>query len=466
MSREKSFVKSTAILAIGTFLPRLASFVILPIITGYLTKKEYGQYDLITVLVSLLLPVITLQIQTAAFRFLIDKRDNEEEKKNIISNIFFFSLPVSIIALVVTYFVIRMNPFTKLLICIYLLFDILVNTARQVTRGLGKNHYYSISSVMNSVVLMIGVVIFVYYRRMGLNGVIIAMIFASGMSTLYLFFTAKLFRFITPKAVNKKCLRQLLSYSWPMVPNSMSMWVMRLSDRVIVTSIMGPEANAVYAVANKIPHLLTLAQNTFSMAWQENASITVNDKDAPKYYSDMYLRIYRFIAGSMSLLIAAAPLLFKLLIKGDYGESVPQIPILIMAMFFSSLSAYLGGIYVALMKTKSVGVTTFVSAVINFAVNISLIWFIGIYAASISTLVSYIFLTIFRMIDVRKHIKLTYKWFEMLVILAILTAQCILYTIGTMPLYIVNCVTGVILFIALNIEILKGFFTMLRKKLK
>ena len=41
MSREGKLAKSTLILSIGTFLPKLASFVTLPILSGYLTKPEY-----------------------------------------------------------------------------------------------------------------------------------------------------------------------------------------------------------------------------------------------------------------------------------------------------------------------------------------------------------------------------------------------------------------------------------------
>lgn len=79
--RSSELINSSIILSIGTFLPRLASFVILPILTGYLTKEEYGSYDLIVVLASLILPAATLQIQTAAFRFLIMVRDKEQEKR-------------------------------------------------------------------------------------------------------------------------------------------------------------------------------------------------------------------------------------------------------------------------------------------------------------------------------------------------------------------------------------------------
>jgi len=87
MSRESKLAKNTMIIAIGTFLPKFASFITLPILTEYLSKAEYGMYDLITVLVSLLLPAATLQIQSAAFRFLIECRDDEDEIKRIVTTI-------------------------------------------------------------------------------------------------------------------------------------------------------------------------------------------------------------------------------------------------------------------------------------------------------------------------------------------------------------------------------------------
>lgn len=51
MNREKSLVKNTAILSLGTYLPKLTTIITLPLLTGYLTQAEYGIYDLITTLV-------------------------------------------------------------------------------------------------------------------------------------------------------------------------------------------------------------------------------------------------------------------------------------------------------------------------------------------------------------------------------------------------------------------------------
>lgn len=83
MNREKALAKNTLILSIGEFLPKFSSIITLPIITGGLTKAEMGTYDLISTLVSLFLPVATLQIQSAAFRFLIDVRKEKKKPREL-----------------------------------------------------------------------------------------------------------------------------------------------------------------------------------------------------------------------------------------------------------------------------------------------------------------------------------------------------------------------------------------------
>ena len=113
MSRESKLVKNTILIGIGTFLPKLTSFIILPILTGILTKEEYGTYDLITVLVSLLLPAVTLQVQAAAFRFLIDVRNDNDKIQTIVTNIYAFIFVSSIIALTVLYFSLSLQSHLK-----------------------------------------------------------------------------------------------------------------------------------------------------------------------------------------------------------------------------------------------------------------------------------------------------------------------------------------------------------------
>ena len=451
MSRESKLAKNTLILSIGTFLPRLASFITLPILTGCLTKEEMGTYDLITILESLLLPTVTLQIQAAAFRFLIDVRDDEEKVKEIVTNIVLFVIPTSLLSLLILFFCLGGTDSTiRILICLYFLFDVLGNVARQICRGLNENLEYSISAILAAMGKMIFAVICVYWLRAGLKGTVMALLMSAVFSLAYLVFRAGIFRYVDFRYYNKDKIGEMLRYSWPMVPNSMSAWVMRVSDRLVVTFFMGVAANAVYAVANKIPGLLTIAQNTFTMAWQENASVVSRDRDAGEYYSSMFRVMFDLMAGFFGLLIAATPILFKLLIRGDYAAAYNQIPILFMGMFFYSMSTFLGGIYVAYKESRSVGITTTAAAACNLIVDIATIRWIGLYAASGSTLISYLFLFVYRSIDVQRMVKVTYKLRHMLVILGIMVLQSILCFQQNFALNIINIVIGCVVFFAIN----------------
>lgn len=457
MSRESKLAKNTIILSIGTFLPKVASFITLPILTAYLTQEEFGVYDLITVLVSLILPATTLQIQTAAFRYLIDVRHDEKKKEKIITNIFAFIIPVSILTLVVLYFCLqRVLSSLRVLICIYLFFDMIYNAAGQAVRGLAQNFDYSISAIISAVGKMVFAIICVWHLGMGLTGATIALCVSDLLAAFYLLLKARLYRYIDIKLIEWAEIKELIKYSWPMVPNSMSMWVMRVSDRFVVTLFMGAAANAVYSVANKIPSLLTLAQSTFTMAWQENASIVSKDSDVDAYYSSMFKTMYNLMAGFLGLLIAATPILFSVLIRGDYEDAYYQMPILFLAMFFYSMTSYLGGIYVAYKDTKSVGVTTVAAAVCNLVVDVSLIKFIGLYAASGSSLISYLLLFIYRLLDIQKIVKVKYKWSHLLPVFCVLVIECALCFQRNVVLDCINLIFSILFFFLLNKNFVTG----------
>ena len=470
MSRQANLVKNTFVLAIGNILPKFSTLITLPILTACLTKEQYGTYDLVIVLVSFLLPAATLQIHVAAFRYLIDCRDDEKSIKEIVSNIYAFILPISVVPLIVLAFVIPGTLLEKALICGYFFVDILVCAARQVARGLARNMDFSISAIISSVGKLVFTVVFVYWLQISLVGALLSLLLGSAISLVVLAYRIKLLKYLDMSLLSWKEIKELISYSWPMVPNSMALWVMNLSDRLVLTVFMGAAANAVYAVANKIPSMLTLAQTTFTMAWQENASVASKDEDSDAYYTQMFRAMFDLMAGALGLLICATPLLFIILIRGDYSEAYYHMPLLLMAMFFYSQCSFFSGIYVANKATKSVGITTIIAAALNLAIDFASVHFIGIYAASISTLVSFIFLFIYRMIDVRKLVKIKYDLKHILIVIGILIVEAVFCFMQNTILNIVNIIFGIVVFTVLNRPLIIATFkkckSIIKKKAK
>lgn len=75
---------------------------------------------------------------------------------------------------------------------------------------------------------------------------------------------------------------------------------------------------------------------------------------------------------------------------------------------------YYAGIYIALKKTKQVGYSSLVGAILNAAINLMLVSRIGLYAASISTMLSYMVIALYRAIDINRYIKIKYDAFEIM----------------------------------------------------
>ncbi len=50
---------------LGTILPRIISFLMLPVVTRFIVPKDYGIVDLLTVTVSLTLHIVVLELGSA-----------------------------------------------------------------------------------------------------------------------------------------------------------------------------------------------------------------------------------------------------------------------------------------------------------------------------------------------------------------------------------------------------------------
>ncbi len=115
-----------------------------------------------------------------------------------------------------------------------------------------------------------------------------------------------------------------------------------------------------------------------------------------------------------------------------------------IASIFNILVGFLGSIYVAKKLTKEIAKTSMFAAIINIVVNLCLIKFIGLYAASISTLVAYLAMFVYRAIDSRKYVKLNVNR-TMIISMTILTL------ITTLTYYMQNKIIQAIIAIIITI---------------
>lgn len=452
--KKKNLIKNSIILIFGTTLPKIMLFITLPLYTFFLSKQEYGTYDIIMTLSTLIIPLATLQLHSSIFRYLIDTKKLSEQKKIIstaLMTIFFITLTLLLVAFCIP---VVYNYETKFNIYLYFAVNVIFQVFLEISRGLGKKKQYTLASIINACFIVVLSTLFMHNLNNKILAAFASINLAGIITIVYLLIVTKIWKYISLKYVNKKLLKEMLVYSIPLIPNSLSWWIINVSDRFIIKLMLGVEANAIYAVANKIPSIYSLFYNGFNLAWQESASL--DSKNDKMYYQNIFASLSKFLMGGLLILISILPIIFKLLVIGDYNESYYQMPILCISLLFSSLSAFLGGIYIATKNSKKLGISSFLASLMNVIINFLLIKKIGLYAASFSTLVSFFILTLYRYYDIKKlcYLKINIK----LLIIFILSLSIIVFGYYNKNMYflLTNILLSNSIFVILNKEIMQS----------
>lgn len=406
MKQEKELIKNTFIIAIGKFSTQIVSFLLVSLYTAKLTTEQYGNYDLIITIITFLTPFITLTLEESMFRFLIDAKSKKEEKSIITQTVITILTTLSI-ACVIIFLIIKIFSIntTKLFIP-YVIAVVLMALMNALVRGLGKIKLYSLSNFILSVITIVLNIVLILGTNLKVDGLLLSVIIANLIMVVFLAVRVKLKAFIDVKLINKKLMKEMLVYSIPLIPHSLSWTIINLSDRLIITAFLGSASNGIYAVSNKFPSIINTVYNYFAIAWKESAAKALHSDDSHGYYNKIYTSLKNIVYSATIGLIAVIPFVFNILINSGYKEAYLYIPILVFAVYFSNMASFYGGIFSAYKKTKIIGTTTLVSAIINLVANIAVIKFLGIYAAAISTLLSSIFLYAYRKEKIKEFVKL------------------------------------------------------------
>lgn len=467
-SREKKLLKNTIIVAIGQICTKFISFFLLPLYTALLSTEEYGVVDLLNTYISLLLPLLFLQIDQSIFRYLIDVRKDETSKKKLITTTIITVLIQSFIFLIIYMIIAQFikNEY-KYFLATNVVASMISNLVLQISRGLGDNTTYSQGSLVSGAGTVILNVAFIWGLRMGAYGMLLATLLANILCTIFVFIKLRLYKYIKVKSFSKEDLKELWKYSIPLIPNQLSWWIINASDRIIVSYALGVAMNGIYSAANKFSSICITVFNIFNMTWSESASMYIKDRDSSEYFSNIINISIKLFTALCFGIIAAMPFAFKFLITGsDFAPAYYQIPILMLSTIFSIIVSLIGSVYVALKKTKEIAKTSIYAAIINIGINLLLIKFIGLYAASISTLIAYLAMSIYRLIDVQKYIKI--KLDKKFIIVSVPVITVIIFIYYTKKVYL--CLLGLLIAFIFawiyNREVIKKIYIVMISKIK
>lgn len=468
MNKKKELIKNTIIIFFGKACTYLISFFLLPLYTGYLTTKQYGVVDLVQSYITLLVPLITIELEMGVFRYLIDARGKSKDTKEVMTNnfiILFVSLFIfTILYLVVTQFFLKFDY--RFIILVTIVICTISGNFLQATRGFGRTLDYAISCIITGATTIISNIFLIVVCGLRADGMIISMAVANGLGALYLFFRLKFYKYWDFSMISKKLLKEIIVYSAPLIPNSISWWVISVSDRSIISWVLGASANGIYAISNKFPSLLSSIMAIFNMSWCESATLHIDSPDRDEFFSDVCNTVVKLFSALGIGLIACMPFIFPLLINHKYNDAFLYIPIIVIGVVCNVVVALYTSIYIARKLNKQAASTSVIGAIINIVVNVLLIKFIGLYAAAISTVISYLVMAIYRHIDLKKYMNIKYEQGLFIKTALMFTLVIALYYQRNMILNIISLAIACIYAYITNRKMLGSFLGEVIRKLK
>lgn len=403
-NKYRTLLDNTFLLSLGTFGSKILTFVMVRFYTGVLTPSDYGTADLIMQTANLLLPVVSLGITNGVFRFALDRK---EHRKSIFSAGLYTILLGSLILLAAGPLLSRSEDLHEYveLICAYTLASCLHSLCAQYIRAEGKTALFAGQGIFNTALVIWFNILFLQVFRLGVFGYVMSVVVADGICTGYLMLREKLWKLLVPKP-DDSVTKAMLRYSIPLIPATIFWWITSVSDRYMVTWFLGAEANGLYAVACKIPTILSLLSTIFMEAWQFSAiSEATGDREV---HIRFYSQVWGFFLSAMvlvgSVMIVLCRLEIRVLAARSYYAAWQYVPVLAMAMVFSAFSSFMNSVYVVMEKSHLSLWTAVWGAGANILMNLWMIPRIGIQGAAIATLVSYLMCFGIRAVSARRLI--------------------------------------------------------------
>lgn len=401
-NKYKYLLGNTGLLTLSNFGSKILSFFLIPLYTNILSTAEYGIYDIYSTTISLLIPILTLNIYEAVLRFALEQNNDKNNILNVGIKYTLISSLIVFVALIFNKIFNIISIFSDYWIYFLLIFigESIYTFLIKFCRGIELIKESAFAGVINSISIILLNILYLCVLKRGLSGYFAAMTFSYFITNIYLIIFTKSWKYIKLNLHTKGDEEKMIKYSFPLIFDTISWWIINVSDRYIVTFLSGTSANGIYSMAYKIPSVLNIFQSIFNQAWTISAVKEYNEGE--KFYNTIY-KIYNLaMILTCSILIIFDKLIAKILFAKDFYIAWKYAPFLMVSVVFGALSGLLGGIFNAAKESKILSKTTVIGCIINILFNVILVYKIGIVGAAISTLIAYIIVWLLRVIQINK----------------------------------------------------------------
>ena len=382
MANLKSLAKDTAIYGLSSIVGRFLNYLLVPLYTHYMPKDsgDYGISTNVYAYTALILVLLTFGMETTLFRFANDERYKSDTV---------FSTTMAVIGSLTAVFLLLIfgfigpisgalgyteHPDYLLMMAVVVALDALQAIPFSYLRYQKRPLRFA-SLKMLFIILNIGLnlLYFVVLGKTSVFYVFFINLLCTGFITF--FFLPDLFRIHWK--FDGSLLRNMLSYSWPILILGIAGILNQVADKIIFPLVYPDQADAniqlgIYGSCVKIAMIMAMITQAFRYAYEPIVFAKSKDADKTEYYAAAMKYFLIFTLLAFLCVVGWMPLL-QYIIGADYREGLGVVPIVMAAEIMMGVYFNLSFWYKLIDKTIYGAWFSLAGCIVLFAVNILLI---------------------------------------------------------------------------------------------
>ncbi|MEK6152837.1 oligosaccharide flippase family protein [Flavobacteriaceae bacterium 3-367] len=389
-------IKDSIIYLSSSIINKSIPFFLLPILTNYLSPKEYGLLSIFLIVVTFYSAFIGMNININVSKnfFKCSKKELSIIIGNILFILFFSFILFFIVTLIGSIYIDTVFSIPKkwILIIPLISYMFMVNTLNlTILRNEEKALTFGIFEIVNTATTMSITILLLVCYKFGWQSQVIGILVSYFI--FYIVSYIHMYRrgYITFK-INSKTAKDILKTSLPLIPHVLGGIVITVSDRLFIEHMINLEVVGIYSVGYTFGLVVILFTDAFIKAWSPwFYKNLVNPTDKKKRQIVKYTYAYIAAIFLLSILISlAAEFLLPYVVDERYVGAKIYI-------FWIALGYAIHGIYkifypylVHINKTAFLGFSSVFAAVLNLIFNYVLIDSFGAIGAAYATILAFI----------------------------------------------------------------------------
>ena len=396
---------NTLIFAISSFSSKLLTLLVQPFLTYAMAEiSDLGLSKILSQYANLLIPFVSMGMSNAIIRFGLDKGNSEKQvfTNGLLTILGGFGLLV--LCWPLAQFLPDMAQY-GMLIYLYVLMSCLRTLCTQFIRSRMLNRLVAIDGVLTTLSLLLYYLLFLSVFKMGATGFLLANALADLTSMVFVFIAGGCWRYFKPKAFNTALWKDMLRYCLPMIPASISFWIINASDMFFVQGMCenygGRSGNhwvGLLSAGYFLPQIITILGSIFYEAWQLSAVTEETDREA------FFSKIFRVYASVLFCCVAGIIMLCQVLMrvfKAEYFDAWTFVPFLTLCSMLTCLNQFLNSIYVVYKRSTGSLFTMLAGAVLNLILNYLFILHWGPWGVTLASFLSLMLVFLLRAYSTR-----------------------------------------------------------------